>query len=55
MVIEKVPRKKAIIICYTILASLGFLFIIPEVRESLTGQAVILGIARYLISIFNIN
>lgn len=52
MFIEKVPRKKALLILYSIMAVIGFLFFIPTIEDNIVPTAIILGLLRYMISKF---
>jgi hypothetical protein len=47
MFIEKVPRKKALLLLYSLMAGLGFLFFIPGFKENIVPTAIILGLLRY--------
>jgi hypothetical protein len=47
MFIEKVPRKKALLLLYSLMAGLGFLFFIPGFKENIVPTAIILALLRY--------
>lgn len=50
MFIEKIPRKKALLLLYSLMAGLGFLFFIPSIQHNIVPTAIILGVLRYMIS-----
>jgi hypothetical protein len=50
MFIEKVPRKKALLILYSLMAAIGFLFFLPTFQDNIVPTAIILGLLRYMIS-----
>lgn len=51
LVIEKIPRKKTLLVFYSLMAGIGFLFFIQDIQDSKIGSIVVLGVIRYIGSI----